>query len=151
MTDRALPLDPDLGPVGDARRFSPGRLVAIAAGGGLGAVARHELELTFPAGNGSIPWTTLAIDVSGAFLLAVLVVFVVDRWSPMEHVQPFACVGFCGGFTTFSTFMVEVVLLARDGHVMTGALYVTMTVVVGVVAVLVGIRVARALDRRLLR
>jgi len=150
MRDGELPLDPDVGPADEPHPRSLTRLVAIGLGGGAGAFARHELELAFPAGDGAFPWTTFLIDVSGAFALAVLVVFVVDRWSPMEHVQPFACVGFCGGFTTFSTFMMETVLLTRDGHPQVGALYVGVTLVAGVTAILVGIRIAHALDRRLL-
>jgi fluoride exporter len=150
MPEDPLPLDPDVGSGGDPLRYARNRLVAIAAGGGLGTLARHGLEESFPRAEGTFPWATFGIDVSGAFLLAILVVLVIDRWTPMEHVQPFACVGFCGGFTTFSTFMMQAVLLERDGDTGVGALYVISTVVAGVVAVLIGIRIARAFDRRFL-
>ena len=76
---------------------------AIAAGGALGTLARYGVDRALAAPPLTFPWSTLWVNVTGSYLLGVVVVLVTERWPPARFVRPFAAIGFCGGFTTFST------------------------------------------------
>jgi CrcB protein len=125
-------------------RLHPTVLVAIAAGGALGAAARYELSITFPPAAGGVPWTTLAINTSGSFVLGVLLTLILERWPPTRYARPFLAIGFLGAYTTFSTFAVESDLLVKDGHADVALAYAGLSVVLGLVAAYVGIVVGRA-------
>lgn len=126
------------------RRLRPGTLLAVAAGGALGTATRDGLTTWFPWSTGSFPWTTFVINVSGSFVLGLLLTFVLERWPPTRYVRPFAAIGVLGGYTTFSTFSVEADLLFRDGHVTLGLTYVLGSLAAGAAAVYVGIVAGRA-------
>jgi CrcB protein len=123
-------------------------LAAIAAGGALGGVARYEISLAHPARAGGFPWATWAINVSGSFLLAAIVTLVVERWPPTRYVRPFLGVGFCGGYTTWSTAMTEAVLLVRDHHTPTAIAYLAASLAAGSAATVGGIWLARLRPRQ---
>jgi fluoride exporter len=116
---------------------------AIAAGGAFGALARVELDRLMPPAHGGWPWITLLINVSGSVLLGYLATRLVERLPPSTYRRPFAGTGFCGALTTFSTFQVELVRLARSGHVLIAASYASASVVSGLLAVLVTTHVVR--------
>jgi CrcB protein len=120
-------------------------LVAVAMGGGIGATLRYELELhlahpTPPA----FPWVTFAINISGAFLLGALMALTLERWPPTRFVRPFAAIGILGGFTTFSTFVVETDRLIGAHLPGTAIAYVASSLIGGFIAVGLG---AFAADR----
>jgi CrcB protein len=119
-------------------------LVAIAAGGFLGALGRYELGLAWPAASGQLPWATFTINVSGAFLLGLILSLLLERLAPNRYARPFLCVGVLGAWTTMSTFAVETDLLVKDGYVGTAIAYVLATLVVGLAAGWVGLLVARS-------
>ena len=91
--------------------------------------------------------TTFAINVAGAFVLAVLLESLARSGLETWWIRPFAAVGILGGFTTFSTMCAEAVLLGRDGHVALAALYLGASAGAGVVVVAAGLRAA-GLPRR---
>jgi CrcB protein len=137
-------------------------LLAIAAGGVVGAESRvgvsHLLERGASGpGPGAWPWDTLAVNVSGCFLVAVLMVAVggpasqqgrtVRRGFAHPLARPFLGVGVLGGFTTFSAYAVEVRTLAVDGQPALAALYAVLSVAAGLVAVVLGLAAGRALVR----
>ena len=62
------------------------------------------------------PWATLTVNVVGSFLLGVVVTLVVERWPGDRFLRPLVAVGFCGGFTTFSTLAVEIDQRIQHGH-----------------------------------
>jgi CrcB protein len=127
-------------------------IAAIALGGALGAVARYEIGLAWPVVAGTFPWTTLAINLAGSIALGVVLTAFSAGTSRAARVRAFAAVGFCGGFTTFSTWMVEVVLLGRGGDVALGVAYSVTSIVLGLVAVALGAFAAHAvLDKRIPR
>ena len=76
-------------------------------------------------------------------MLGVLLTVVATDSVAAHRTRAFAAVGVCGGFTTFSTLMVETVLLARDGDAGLGALYTLVSVIAGLAAVAVGVMAAR--------
>lgn len=118
----------------------------MGAGGFLGALGRYELGLTWPTPAGHFPWTTFTINVSGAFVLGLVLTLLLERVGPTRLVRPFFCVGVLGAWTTMSTFAVEFDLLLKDGHSPTAVLYVLATVVVGVAATWIGVALARTFD-----
>jgi CrcB protein len=118
-------------------------LAAVFAGGVVGALLRAELAETLPHGAGSWPWTTFAINVSGTFLLGLLVTRLRERVPPSDYLRPLLGTGFCGAFTTFSTFQLEVVDLADGGHAALAAGYAAASVATGAVAVWLATHLAR--------
>ena len=138
-----LPSPPDPAPAP-----SLSTAVAVAAGGAIGTVARYEIGLAWPVASGAFPWTTLTINLVGSFVLGVVLTVVAADSVAAHRTRAFAAVGVCGGFTTFSTVMVETVLLGRDGDAGLGALYTLVSLLAGLAAVVVGVMAARAVVRR---
>ena len=116
---------------------------AVAAGGALGALARWVLESVWPAPPGGFPATTFAINVSGCLLMGVLVVLVTEVRESHPMVRPFLGVGVLGGFTTFSSYAVEAQQLVDGAHLAVAGLYLALTVVAALVAVVLGLTVTR--------
>jgi CrcB protein len=117
-------------------------LAVIAIGGAAGASARYAIARAEPVRVGSFPLTTFAINIAGAFVLAVLLESLARRGLEAWWIRPFAAVGILGGFTTFSTMCAEAVLLGRDGHVALAALYLCASGGAGVAVVVAGLRAA---------
>lgn len=100
----------------------------VSAGGVLGALARYGIGATWPHAPAGFPWATWTINVTGCFLIGVLVT-ALDRWRPdQRYLRPFLGVGFLGGYTTFSTAIVDLqradpaIALAYLGASVIGAL-----------------------------
>lgn len=168
-----LPTDPDLPASEDAdaeagggpfaRRAVPARpdrgralrvLAAIAVGGFAGGLARYGLGLAFPAARGTFPAATFAINVSGSFILALLIVLVLEVWPPTTYVRPMIGTGFCGAYTTFSTWMVGIDQLVSAHRPATAAWYLFGSLVAGLAATSLGLTSGRAVvahRRRLAR
>jgi CrcB protein len=128
-------------------RVGARELVVIAFGGGGGAAARYAILHAEPVRAGAFPFTTLAINVGGAFVLAVLLESCARRGLETWWLRPFAAIGVLGGFTTFSTLCVEAMLLGRDGHIALAALYLIASGIAGIAVVVAGLRAA-GLPRR---
>jgi fluoride exporter len=122
------------------------RLVAVAAGGSLGTLARYGLARVLAPPALGFPWPTFVANVAGSLLLGVIITLVVERRpSPRlaRFVRPFAAIGFCGGFTTFSTLMVETAQFGRHERTGQAALYLVATIGAGLLAAALGIAFAR--------
>ena len=76
----------------------------------------YAIEEAFPAAPGGFPAATFAINVSGAFALGLFLIVVIERFPPSRYLRPFVATGFLGAYTTFSTFAVGIVTLAKDDH-----------------------------------
>jgi CrcB protein len=151
-TDAAArePIEPDV----DLRQAKPARrhatggvtvLATIAAGGATGAAARYLIGATWPTPAGAFPVGTLAINVLGCALIGVLMVLITDVWSSQRLLRPFLGTGVLGGFTTFSTYAVDIQQLVADSHVHTALLYLTLTPVGALLAVWVAAHATRRL------
>jgi CrcB protein len=123
-------------------RARPSPLALIGLGGALGAAARYEFTLALPVHSGHFPFTTFAINISGAFLLGALLEWLVRHRDETHWARWLVGVGLLGAFTTFSTMAVELTLLARDGHALTAIVYATASLAAGVAAVILGLVVA---------
>jgi len=121
-------------------------ILVIALGGALGAISRYGLGVWISSKwNQGFPLHTFLINISGAFLLGFLNIFFIERLtiSPLWRIG--IGVGFCGAFTTFSTFGFEVVALLEGGSFFTAGLYTLLSVVVGFTGVALGVGLARLL------
>jgi fluoride exporter len=118
-------------------------LAAIAVGGALGSLARYGLGVAFPPGQTGFPWATFGINVLGSLLIGVLMVLVVEVWEAHPLVRPFLGVGILGGFTTFSTYVVDAQRLVDAGAAGKALAYLAATLAAAVVAVYVGLTITR--------
>ncbi len=121
-------------------------LIAIAAGGSLGALSRHFMAgaITRMLGIG-FPYGTFAVNLLGSFLMGLLVTAFAARFEVSQELRSFITVGFLGSFTTFSTYSLETVLLIERGEWATAALYAFGSLALGVAGLFVGIYVGRVL------
>ena len=117
-------------------------LAAIAVGGGVGSLARYLLSAAFPAGHG-FPWAVFAVNVSGSFLLGVLMVYLLDIWPPRRFLRPFLAVGLIGGYTTFSTYAGGVMTLLTGRALAVADAYALSSILAALVAVWCGVQAAR--------
>lgn len=124
-------------------RQRPGIVLAVAAGGVIGAPARYELGLLIPSHSGAFPLSTLIINVTGSLLLGLFLTLIVERWRPTEYLRPFVATGILGAYTTWSSFMVDTVNLLRKGHPAVAVGYVGASLAAGLGAVYVGMLLAR--------
>lgn len=122
----------------DFARHPAAVLGAISAGGVVGALARHWLSELLPLRSGEWPWATWLVNVSGCLLIGVLMVVVDEVWRRQRLLRPFLGVGVLGGYTTFSTAMVDLQQLVLAGAPATGLLYLGVTALAALVAVAVG-------------
>ncbi len=122
------------------------RILAIAAGGACGAVARYLINIS-PLQNlfKPFPFPTFFINITGSFLIGFLLILLTDRFQTNENLRFAIMVGFLGAFTTFSTFELEIWGLIKENQFLTAFLYFFLSVLVGFVAVALGIALARKL------
>ncbi|WP_026988656.1 fluoride efflux transporter CrcB [Fodinicurvata fenggangensis] len=104
-------------------------LLAVAAGGAIGAVARYLLSAQIMRVTGfGFPFGTLSVNVLGGVLMGLLVSLFALHWNAGQELRLFLTVGLLGGFTTFSTFSMETILLFERGQWMAAGLYVLASV-----------------------
>lgn len=89
---------------------APRTLLAVASGGALGSLLRWLVETALPAAAGGVPWATVLVNVAGSAVLGA-VVALLGSGAPLR--RAFLGTGVLGGFTTFSTYAVQVALLGR--------------------------------------
>lgn len=120
-----------------------GLLLAIALGGALGGSARYGLGRLLNAGADGFPWTTLTANVTGSLLLGMALALIIEHRPARRNLPPFVAVGFLGSYTTFSALGVETILLLRLGRLSGAAAYVGSSLVLGLTAALIGVRLGR--------
>jgi CrcB protein len=118
-------------------------LGVIAVGGVLGALGRYGLAVAWPHHPGTFPWSTFITNVTGCLLIGVLMVLVTEVWSAHRLLRPFLGTGVLGGYTTFSTYAVEIRQLMTAGAARTALLYLAGTLVCALVATHAGIALTR--------
>lgn len=120
--------------------------LAIAAGGAVGAVLRYWITLGMQTLLGrDFPWGTLTVNILGSLIAGLLLVLLLERARAAPEVHLFLLTGVLGGFTTFSAFSIETVLLIDQGEALKAALNVMLNVTLCVGAVAIGMALARAL------
>jgi CrcB protein len=118
-------------------------IAAVAVGGALGSVARYLIgALVQDRLATALPVGTLAINISGSLLLGFLVRIGLETSAFGPEMRFFLTTGFCGGFTTFSTFSYETFRLFEDGEYRTAGLYVIASVVLALLGCAIGMGAA---------
>ncbi len=113
---------------------------AVACGGALGAMGRHLIsgQVMRWAGSG-FPWGTLIVNVMGSFILGALVEYMALRWSTTQEMRGFLVVGVLGGFTTFSAFSLDAVLLLERGSLGPAFAYIAGNLVLSICGLIAGL------------
>lgn len=121
-------------------------ILVVALGGAIGSVARYlgaGWVMARVGVPGGFPWGTLAVNVLGGFLMGLVAEVFARRAEFPPELRAFLAVGIMGGFTTFSSFSLEVVLLWQRGDFIQAAAYVVASVVLAVGGLLLGLQAAR--------
>jgi len=121
-------------------------ILAVAAGGALGAVVRYLVAI----GSGRLfgtdfPWGTLIINVTGSFLIGLFAALFATRWNVPQTARIFLTVGICGGYTTFSTFSLDAWYLIERGQSWASGIYMIASVVLSVAALVAAMQIIRAI------
>ena len=121
-------------------------LACVALGGALGAVCRYLLgNLISKAVGSALPWGTFAINIVGCFCMGLLMTVIVERELLGAAWRLLLCVGLLGGFTTFSSFGYETLMLLAEGRLLAAAGYACGSVLLGLVAAGAGVLLARVM------
>ncbi|MGW3867490.1 fluoride efflux transporter FluC [Streptomyces sp. NPDC005047] len=142
-SDVSEPIDPDVDLHVPAQRPGAWRdqapvvavVAVVALGGATGASARYGAALWWPTAAGGFPWTTLVVNAAGCAVIGVFMVVISDVWAAHRLVRPFFGTGVLGGFTTFSTYAVDVQRLVAADRARTGLACLGLTPLVALAAV----------------
>ncbi|MEO5939407.1 MAG: fluoride efflux transporter CrcB [Candidatus Limnocylindrales bacterium] len=121
-------------------------VILIAAGGAAGAVTRYLVDnAVLDRFAGAFPLGILVVNLSGAFLLGVLAALIIERGLLPSDLRAPLVVGFLGAYTTFSTLMLDSWRLLEDGLLALAVLNLVGSMLLGVVAVVGGLWLGRAI------
>lgn len=121
-------------------------ILAIGAGGAIGAVLRHFVGMMFLHMMGAnFPWGTISVNIIGSFIMGVLVTYFALVWNPSQELKAFLTVGLLGGFTTFSAFSLDVITLWERGASMAAMGYIMGSIMLSILALSFGMMMVRML------
>ena len=121
-------------------------ILLVALGGAAGSVARYLLSKAIQnTAATAFPWGTMAVNVAGCLLIGLLYGLASGDGTRLgADLKLMLTVGFCGGFTTISTFANESLTLAKTGDALLSAAYIGSSVALGMLAVMAGAQLAKA-------
>ncbi|MDO9418888.1 fluoride efflux transporter CrcB [Pararhizobium sp.] len=122
------------------------QILLVALGGAIGSVLRYLTGLFALRMMGpNFPWGTLAVNVVGGFAIGVLAELIARKYGASPELRLFFVTGILGGFTTFSAFSLDAVVLFERGEIMTTGLYIAASLVLSILAVFAGLALVRAM------
>ena len=119
------------------------QLLIVFLGGGIGSSLRYVVGTLFNNQNNGIPYGTFAANILGSLLIGIILGLAARNEAMSQNTILFLATGFCGGFTTFSTFAYENHVFLKSGDFTTFALYTIGSFIVGFAAVFLGIWLVR--------
>lgn len=119
-------------------------ILLVGLGGGIGSILRYLTSVLVSKQTSSIfPWGTFSVNIIGC-LLAGIIIGILERQQILNSdLKLLLITGFCGGYTTFSAFSIENMYLLQNGQPLTVLLYISISVVLGVIAVWGGMAVVK--------
>lgn len=124
-------------------------VAAVAVGGAIGAIGRWGIGAAWPHPAGTFPWSTFVVNLVGCLAIGVLLVLLTEvAGRPHRLARPFLGTGVLGGFTTFSTYAVEVERLVAGGEAILAIAYAFGTLAAALLAAQLGVTATRAAIRR---
>jgi len=118
-------------------------ILCVGMGSFLGGICRYLIGLAMKGVSALFPWATLATNLAGCFLIGVLLALFNRFPNASPHLNLLLTVGFCGGFTTFSSFSKESLTLLQSGNYSSFLFYVLGSIVLGIAAVALGFAIAK--------
>ncbi|MFA5094926.1 MAG: fluoride efflux transporter CrcB [Candidatus Omnitrophota bacterium] len=116
------------------------QLLQIIIGGALGTVSRYAVSvLVYRSAGTDFPYGTLVVNLTGCFLIGFLASVTEDRLLLGSNIRAFLMIGFCGAFTTFSTFILETANLIKDGEISRALVNVLLSVIAGFIVFRLGV------------
>lgn len=120
-------------------------VLSIAAGGAIGSVLRHYVGKAAMVMLGSgFPYGTLFVNVAGSFVMGVLVGLFAHTVNPSQELRAFLTVGLLGGFTTFSSFSLDVVTLYERGEIASAVFYIALSLILSLAGIFAGLFLVRS-------
>jgi fluoride exporter len=120
-------------------------ILLVASGGAIGSVARYLVGVLMTRIFGmGFPWGTLTVNVAGGLLMGLFIELLARRFNGSTELRLFVAVGIMGGFTTFSSFSLDVALLWNRGEALFTLIYVLASVILSIGALFFGLWLARA-------
>lgn len=117
-------------------------ILLVGTGSFFGGIARYLIASAMKGISGTYPWATMTANIAGCLLIGLLIPML-NRLSSPSQLNLLLTVGFCGGFTTFSTFSKESLNLLQSGNYTAFCLYAFGSVVLGILAVAIGFTLAK--------
>ena len=125
-------------------------IIFVALGGALGSIARYIISMVISENNNIVfPLQTLTVNIAGCLILGFINGIIPQEHAYNNNLRLFLTVGFCGGFTTFSTYCSENLSLLRNGHFLIGSLYASACVFMGLAAVYAGTIIAQTISNKI--
>jgi CrcB protein len=121
-----------------------GMMLAVGVGGGIGALARYYIA-GWIQGASAFPWGIFAVNITGGLLMGMIVEAGALRLNLSPELRAFLTIGILGGYTTFSTFSLDSVLLLQKGEYAQATFYMIGSVVFSVLALVAGLWIVRNL------
>lgn len=121
-------------------------LLWVAAGGALGSVLRHLVNVSSGRSFGTdFPWGTTIVNISGSFVMGALIAYMAVKWSASQEARAFLTTGILGGFTTFSAFSLDFATLIERRAFDLAVYYAAASVLLSILAIFAGLWLTRTL------